>query len=162
MRQPFRLMRQLGFPGFVVFQLVVGGTVLAALVHLVFAMAFVWQMTAGAFLAAEYDIGDLVIASLYGTTLASGYVISGLLAAIGLARRGLIGCGWWLLLMPIYWLLLSIAAWRALFQLIRDPHAWEKTEHGLARSSRCRTAALAAPAFKDIAADRQQNLPAAA
>jgi len=31
---------------------------------------------------------------------------------------------------------LSLAAWRALVQLIRDPYRWEKTEHGLAKSSR--------------------------
>ena len=110
------------------------------------------------------NIGELIIVSLHYTTLATGYVISGLIAGIGLARRGLIGCAWWLLLMPVYWLLLSVAAWRALFQLIRDPYAWEKTEHGLARSSRYNAAALIkVPAtFKDIGADRQRNLPAAA
>ena len=134
MRHPFLLVRQLGFPGFAVFQLVVGGTVLAALAHLVFAIAVVWELI-GASAAAEHDVGDLVITGLHRTTLVSGYVISGLLGAVGLARRGLIGCVWWLLLMPVYWLLLSIAAWRALFQLIHDPYAWEKTEHGLARSS---------------------------
>jgi hypothetical protein len=35
----------------------------------------------------------------------------------------------------MHWLLLSIAAWRALFQLLLDPYRWEKTEHGLARTS---------------------------
>jgi hypothetical protein len=46
---------------------------------------------------------------------------------IGLARRRLLGCAWVLLLIPLYWLLLSLAAWRALFQLVRDPYRWEKT-----------------------------------
>jgi hypothetical protein len=32
--------------------------------------------------------------------------------------------------------MLSLAAWRALFQLIFAPYVWEKTEHGLAKSSR--------------------------
>jgi hypothetical protein len=32
--------------------------------------------------------------------------------------------------------LLSFAAWRALFQLLYAPQRWEKTEHGLARTSR--------------------------
>jgi hypothetical protein len=41
-----------------------------------------------------------------------------------------------LLLMPLHWLLLSLAAWRALVQLVVAPYAWEKTEHGLAKSSR--------------------------
>jgi glycosyltransferase XagB len=39
-------------------------------------------------------------------------------------------------LTPVHWLLLSLAAWRALYQLAAAPYAWEKTEHGLAKSSR--------------------------
>ncbi len=35
------------------------------------------------------------------------------------------------LLNPVYWLLHSLAAWRALIQLIRKPSEWEKTPHGL-------------------------------
>ena len=31
--------------------------------------------------------------------------------------------------MPLYWLLISLAAYRALGQLIAAPHLWEKTEH---------------------------------
>jgi hypothetical protein len=65
-----------------------------------------------------------------------GYFVSGMLGLIGLARRQLLGNAWALLLMPAYWLLLSLAAWRALFQLSSHPHRWEKTEHGLARTSR--------------------------
>jgi hypothetical protein len=43
---------------------------------------------------------------------------------------------WILLLTPLHWLLLSWAAWRALYQLLVSPYEWEKTEHGLARHSR--------------------------
>lgn len=32
---------------------------------------------------------------------------------------------------PVYWLLHSVAAWRALYQVVWDPHRWEKTPHGL-------------------------------
>jgi hypothetical protein len=55
---------------------------------------------------------------------------------MGLARRGLLGEAWILALTPLYWICLSIAAWRALYQLLTEPYRWEKTEHGLARSSR--------------------------
>jgi hypothetical protein len=37
---------------------------------------------------------------------------------------------------PLHWLLLSLAAWRGLYQLVVSPYAWEKTEHGLAKNSR--------------------------
>jgi hypothetical protein len=36
----------------------------------------------------------------------------------------------------LHWVLLSLAAWRALYQLVVAPYAWEKTEHGLAKTSR--------------------------
>ena len=42
----------------------------------------------------------------------------------------------WLHLIPYsltvigYWVLLSVAAYRALWQLIRNPFHWDKTQHG--------------------------------
>ncbi|MEM9575213.1 MAG: glycosyl transferase family 2, partial [Pseudomonadota bacterium] len=33
------------------------------------------------------------------------------------------------LLVPVYWVAISMAAWRALHQLIYDPYRWEKTPH---------------------------------
>jgi hypothetical protein len=35
------------------------------------------------------------------------------------------------LLTPIYWFFMSIASWRAIWQLITRPFYWEKTVHGL-------------------------------
>jgi hypothetical protein len=54
---------------------------------------------------------------------------------------------WVLLLIPIHWLLLSLAAWRALYQLLRDPYRWEKTEHGLAQTSRLARLRFVRPIF---------------
>ena len=133
MRAPRRLMRELGPAGFIVFQLLVGGSVLAALVHPLFLSALLWEIAR----ESGHSHGTVTLSTwLHGATLLSGYLASAVLALIGLARRRLLGCGWTLLLMPIYWLLLSLAAWRALDQLLRDPYRWEKTEHGLARNSR--------------------------
>jgi glycosyltransferase involved in cell wall biosynthesis len=132
MRSPFRLARDLGIPGFAVFQLLAGGTVLAALIHVVFAARLVWSLG----LSPTDDTATQVLVGLDAITLLAGYLISAALGLIGLARRRLLGCAWVLLLVPVYWLLLSLAAWRALFQLLRDPYGWEKTEHGLARTSR--------------------------
>ncbi|WP_177176824.1 glycosyltransferase [Faunimonas pinastri] len=52
--------------------------------------------------------------------------------------RGLRSAGAWklaphVLWLPIYWALMSLAAWQALFQVVRDPFHWEKTKHGVAR-----------------------------
>lgn len=37
--------------------------------------------------------------------------------------------------MPVYFLLISLAAWLALIELVRAPLRWNKTRHGLARTS---------------------------
>jgi len=36
-------------------------------------------------------------------------------------------------LVPIYWVFISFAAWKGLLQLVTRPHFWEKTTHGLYR-----------------------------
>ena len=35
------------------------------------------------------------------------------------------------LLSPLYWGLMSLAAWKGFIQLFTNPFYWEKTEHGL-------------------------------
>jgi len=135
MRAPRALWRDLGPRGFVAFQLVVGGNVLAALVHPVFMAAAIAAAVAGT-PAWATDGEAAALAALYGLNILTGYASSTVLCSIGLSRRGLLRCAWVLLLMPLHWLLLSLAAWRALYQLIVAPSLWEKTEHGLARHSR--------------------------
>ena len=78
----------------------------------------------------------VILAAVYGMTVVIGYLTSAFLGWLGLLRRGLLSTAWILLLTPVHWLLLSLAAWRALYQLAAAPYAWEKTEHGLAKSSR--------------------------
>jgi hypothetical protein len=82
---------------------------------------------------------EQAFAGLYITTLIAGYLLSALVGFIGLSRRRLLRSAGYLLLLPLYWLLLSFAAWRAVVQIIRSPYSWEKTAHGLARTSRQRT-----------------------
>jgi len=37
------------------------------------------------------------------------------------------------LLNPVYWIFHSIAAYKALFQLLFKPFYWEKTKHGITK-----------------------------
>lgn len=136
MREPLRLWRQLGPGGFLVFQLVIGGAVLAALVHGIFAGLLAGQIASGLFWSDKASAFEQVFAGLYVTTLVTGYLLSALVGFIGLSRRRLLRSAGYLMLLPLYWLLLSFAAWRAVVQLIRSPYRWEKTAHGLARTSR--------------------------
>lgn len=51
----------------------------------------------------------------------------------------MVSCAWrkqydivpWMLLLPIYWVLNSIAAYIAFYELVVRPHYWQKTQHGL-------------------------------
>ena len=140
MRNPVRLWHELRPGGFLVFQLVIGGAVLAALVHGVFMGVLIFQVATGLFWSDKAGVFEHAFAGLYLATLITGYLFSGLLGFVGLSRRRLARSAPYLLLLPFYWLMMSWAAWRAVFQLIRSPYRWEKTEHGLARTSRNATA----------------------
>jgi hypothetical protein len=71
----------------------------------------------------------------HAATIAAGFVSTIVVGLMSLARRGQLRQGWILALTPIYWACLSIAAWRALYQLLSEPYKWEKTEHGLSPQS---------------------------
>ncbi len=74
-------------------------------------------------------------------------------------RRG------WLDLIPFsftlfgYWVLISLAAYRALWQLIRDPFFWEKTQHGLSQHAKCRQPATRRNGAMTIAVDNARAAP---
>ena len=65
--------------------------------------------------------------------LTAGFVAALLMAVIGIWRARLTGIGCDIIAAPIYWLLISIAGYRALIQIIWWPHLWEKTEHSARR-----------------------------
>jgi cellulose synthase/poly-beta-1,6-N-acetylglucosamine synthase-like glycosyltransferase len=145
MREPGRLWRQAGPRGFLTLNIIVGGNVLTALAYPVlvielaaYLLANITGSTSGWFFTGS-------LAPLHIATIAAGFASTVLIGLMGLARRGRLRSGWVLALTPFYWACLSIAAWRALLQLWRDPYRWEKTEHGLTQS-RPSTAATRAQA----------------
>jgi glycosyltransferase XagB len=138
MRRPVRLFRDLRPAGAAAFQLFFTCNVLAALIHPAFmaALGFALFASPKAWAAAAMSRTTLIFVA----TLLSGYASTVVVDLFGLQRRGLLAHAWVLFLTPIYWFLLSLAAWRAVFQLLGgDPQRWEKTEHGLARTSRQKT-----------------------
>ena len=130
MRTPAKLLRELGVAGFAIFHLVVGGNVLAALVYPAFVALVSLRLITG---EPVYDAGA---GGLHMLALIGGLSANALATLIGLVRRRLLSNAWVIVLMPLHWMLLSVAAWRGVLQFLRDPYRWEKTEHGLARSSR--------------------------
>jgi hypothetical protein len=123
-----------GWAGAIAFQIFFAANVLAALIHPLFMAGLGFTLYALPTAWANTVMENA--APIFVTSLLSGYTSTIMLDVIGLRRRGLLAQAWVLMLTPLHWLLLSLAAWRALFQLIYDPQCWEKTEHGVARTSR--------------------------
>jgi len=86
------------------------------------------------------DAGLFSIA-LAGTNLmilVSGYAATMLIGSRALRRRGIRGWHFAIATMPVYWLMMSVAAWYALWQFVVAPFHWNKTEHGLSHVQRRR------------------------
>ena len=124
-RDPARLARNLGLRGSVLMQMFLGGAVWSALVNPV-----LWVLFAVSCLAEPSDpqLLDFAARVSGGALLAA----NGLLAALAFAdeqrprRLASIACAF---TYPLYWILISAAAYRAVWQLLRDPFRWEKTPH---------------------------------
>lgn len=130
MRKPSALWRELGPRGFLAFQVMVGGTVLSALVHPWFYALLGYALFGGGgFLARPESLVGLPFWTIAWFDLVTGYAAAMALAFLAARRRGLGRLSWEILLMPVYWLLISAAAYRALWQYMTAPFKWEKTEH---------------------------------
>ncbi|MFD9949960.1 glycosyltransferase [Nonomuraea sp. NPDC059023] len=131
MRAPVRLWRELGPRGFAAFQLAVGFSTLTTLLNPIF-----WAMTALYLVAGSGPIAGLFPGPVLYTAVAS--MLAGNLLLMhgymaGCLERGLHAAVRTMLFVPVYWALMSVAAYRALWQLLRPSrrHYWELTEHGL-------------------------------
>ncbi len=134
MREPGRLWRQAGPRGFLTLNIIVGGNVLTALAYPVLVIELAAYLLTDITGSVSGLFFSSSLAPLHIATITAGFTSTVLIGLMGLARRGRLRSGWVLALTPFYWGCLSIAAWRALWQLWRDPYRWEKTEHGLTRS----------------------------
>ena len=76
-----------------------------------------------------------VTAPLLLGVLGLGYTASALCALIATRRAGLPVCAFALFTQPLYDALKFWPAVRALYQLVRAPYLWEKTEHGVSALS---------------------------
>ena len=123
-----QLVRDLGFKGTITFVLFVLGV---PIVNLVNPVLYVFSVT---WLLFKPDWVSFIFSGIESMSLAlfllgnSALILMGVIAAW---RRKLYMHCFIAFLMPLYYLLQSISTYRAMRQLLSDPHAWEKTPHGL-------------------------------
>ena len=126
MRRPFTLLRQLGLWKFIGFQAIIGGVVFSSLAHPIFLGLLLWQMPY-AQLPSDLTLIALWVLSLFN--LSFGYLVTMWLGLITLKFRSLVGFSFAIFTLPLYWILISLAAYRAVVQLLYAPFYWEKTRH---------------------------------
>ena len=129
LREPRVLVREVGWGGFVNFCLFVGGTPTLALLNPVF-----WLLTATWFASQPHFIEEIFPAPIYYIGLACwafGNFLLLYLTVISCRLSRRTGLLWAALLVPLYWVMMSIAAVKAVWQLAFSPTHWEKTVHGL-------------------------------
>lgn len=138
MRDPAQLWVDLGPGRFWWFQLILGGGLLAALAHPWFAGLVVAQVLWGGLAAPQWPPADLTgwVALLALVNFAATVSATVVLSFVTLRARGFKGLWIAALLSPLMWLGVSLAAYRAIFELHRRPFHWAKTPHGLSGSSR--------------------------
>jgi len=129
MRQPRRLWHELGARRFIGFQVLMGGMILSVLVHPWFYLLIAFDLWEARMLSIPENVFGQWLLGIGIFNLIAGYVSAIALGTVAAARRGRLRLAAHALMMPAYWLAISFAAHRALFQLVWAPFYWEKTEH---------------------------------
>ncbi|MCW0466328.1 hypothetical protein NB705_003401 [Xanthomonas sacchari] len=131
MRDPVQLYRSTGVRGFWGFQLFVGGTFFTALAAPLMWLSYGLWLAVGSKFFDPFFPPALLYLSLLNLLLGNGFLIY--MTLVAAFKRDYFRLAPYALTVPLYWLLQSIAAYKGLWQLIRNPFYWEKTTHGISK-----------------------------
>jgi hypothetical protein len=134
MRSPLTTLRETGLTGFLAFHAYFAGIIVSSLAHPLFYLVLAYDAWNGTLFQRGATLGDDVLLAVAVANFAGGYAVNIALGAMSL--RGTKHKGLWphVLFIPVYWLYVSAAAYRAVWQLVYAPFYWEKTEHGVSRT----------------------------
>lgn len=138
-RRPRATLDEQGWSAFLGLHLFVGGTPLLAALNPVF-----WLLTGCWLVLGASSVSWLLSGPSYYVSLLSwavGTVAPVYVALYAAREHGHPELAPRLLLLPVYWVMMSIAAVKAVVQLVSCPAYWEKTTHGLDRKAAGRAAA---------------------
>lgn len=132
MRKPEEFFATIKKPDILTFQLIIGTKILSMFVN-----PLMWLSTVSYFLFRPW-VGPLIESFYHPLTLylgvfclAAGNFIYIYYYMIGLAKRNHYEIIKYVFFIPFYWCGVSIAAWKALYEMVYKPHYWSKTVHGL-------------------------------
>jgi glycosyltransferase XagB len=128
-RRPLALLRELGPKATGAFLLTLGGAFLTALLAPIFwVLLALWVFLQPDWVAALFP-GPVYYAA--SVSLVVGNFLLVFLSLCAAVARGHDDLAPHALLTPLYWCLISVAAYMALVELLVRPSHWHKTEHGL-------------------------------
>lgn len=130
MRYPRHLFKDLGAEKFLKFQLTFGTSIFIPLIN-----PMLWILTAASFLL---PINLSWLSPSYLEFICMCNLVAGNISYLSIYVAACVKLKKYrytpyALLMPLYWVLHSIASWRGLIQLIRNPFYWDKTSHGVSK-----------------------------
>ena len=128
MRNPLSLLAQTGLRGFASFNLTMGSAFVLLMNPIFWGLTTLYVVTQAGFIQQLFP-GIIFYAA--SAMLFVGNFIFVYLNVAGSLQRGEFGITRTALLSPLYWGLMSLAAWKGFIQLFTNPFYWEKTEHGL-------------------------------
>lgn len=131
-RAPLTVLREAGPPATFAFLSLGLGTIVTALAYPLFAVAAFLAWREGSLFAPTHVFGSVASALAVGVWI-FGSVALFLPPALGALRRGSPQLLPLLPLLPLYYGLVCIAGWLALYEYHARRFAWNKTTHGLAR-----------------------------
>lgn len=129
MRRPRALARELGWWPFLGLQVLMGAMIASALVHPWFYVLLGYEIYMGSILAVTGGESWSLLWWLALANLCLGYLSIAMIGAVAVWRRDRKVLIAYLPLVPVYWLAISFAAYRALMELVSAPFYWEKTRH---------------------------------
>ncbi len=128
MRKPRKLFEELGWRQFLLFQITFGGNALVPLINpFLWAITFLELIIPGSI---NFNVDILIVLMCMMNAFASNLIYIGIHLVACLKKKMYAEIPY-VLLLPIYWVLISIGAWRGLLQLLTKPFYWEKTVHGI-------------------------------
>lgn len=126
MRNPLKAAKEMGLGAMLVFQLMIGGMLVSALLHPFMPLLVIDFIQTAIVNPAQafrpfvlIDIANLVLSYVIFVCLGFKCMIA--------EEKKRIGKKW--LMLPLYWLMVSRAAWRAAIELSKNPFFWNKTKH---------------------------------
>jgi cellulose synthase/poly-beta-1,6-N-acetylglucosamine synthase-like glycosyltransferase len=138
-RHPVRLIREIGLGRFLAFALLIGGTPATFLAIIPLYLATIVAIFVPPEIIAQAFPPWVLWLGLVNLVIGSSVITY--VSMMGPYKRGDFHLILWALLNPVYWILHSIASYKAVWQLLTKPHYWEKTEHGLTTQSHGEAAA---------------------